>query len=215
MVQNLSADKSLFSHSMLLYRPNCKNNFSNNSAALPSCSFLFPLHINAKYLDRMLDWALSKLKWLKQIFIFLFSCRLLKTATSSLPNDSWWRCFLLPTTAGSLTTQAAWWVWTSPLCALFRSWSRQRKKQSTSTEGWIQDAPSPRLAPLRHRKRGERLALTLLLLPPAGLWPSSPLQAASNTPAFSQSACSCVNRNSRSVFLLVCGYFYEPVSGIF
>lgn len=34
---------------------------------------------------------------------------------------------------------------------------------------------------------------------PAGLWPSS-LQAASNTPAFSQSACSCVNRNSRSVF---------------
>lgn len=50
--------------------------------------------------------------------------------------------------------------------------------------------------------------------PPAGLWSSS-LQAASNTPAFSQSACSCVNRNSRSVFLLVCGYFYEHVSGIF
>lgn len=95
----------------------------------------------------------------------------------------------------------------------FRSWSRQKKKQSTSTEGWIQDALSPRLAPLRHRKRGERLALTLLLLPPAGLWPTS-LQAASNTPALSQSACSCVNRN-RSVFCLFCGYFYEHVSGIF
>lgn len=47
----------------------------------------------------------------------------------------------------------------------FRSWSRQRKKQSTSMEEWIQDAPSPRLAPLRHRKRGERLAPTLLFLP--------------------------------------------------
>lgn len=50
--------------------------------------------------------------------------------------------------------------------------------------------------------------------PPAGLWPTS-LQAASNTPALSQSACSCVNRNSRSVFCLFCGYFYEHVSGNF
>lgn len=46
--------------------------------------------------------------------------------------------------------------------------------------------------------------------PPAGLWPTS-LQAASNTPALSQSARSCVNRNYRSVFCLFCGYFYEHV----
>lgn len=87
-------------------------------------------------------------------------------------------------------------VYLSPhLILSFRSWNRQKKKPSTSTEGWIQDALSLRLAPVRHRKRGERLAQTLLLLPPAGVWPTS-LQAASNT----QSACSCVNRNSRSVF---------------
>lgn len=102
---------------------------------------------------------------------------------SSLPSDSWWLCFLPPTTAESSTTQEAWWVWTSPSCAPFRSfifncdtssadvwqlylwitksffffrfWSHQRKKLSISTEGWIRGVLSRRLAPLRHLKRGE------------------------------------------------------------
>lgn len=56
--------------------------------------------------------------------------------------------------------------------------------------------------------------LTLLLLPRLVSGTTS-LQAASDTPAFSQSACSCVNRNSRSDFCLFCGYFYEHVNGFF
>lgn len=127
----------------------------------------------------------------------LSNYRLWKTVTSSLPSDSWWRCSLPQTTAGSLTTRAAWWVWTSLLCApfryrfyrshslccylaqsnrvalSFRFWSHRRKKQSTSMEEWIRGAPSHLLAPLRLRKRGEHLVLV-------GLWPMS-LQAASNT----------------------------------
>ena len=72
----------------------------------------------------------------------------------------------------------------------FRFWSRQKKRPSTSTEGWTRHAPSPPLAPLRHLRRGERLAPPFppdSPAPPlAGLWPRVPPQAASNTAASSQ-----------------------------
>lgn len=90
-----------------------------------------------------------------------------------------------------------------------RSWSRQRKKPSTSMGGWIQDVLSPRLAPLRHRRRDEGLVLTLLL--PSQLV-SGPRPR--RLPLTLQSACPCVNRNSRGVFCLFFGYVYEHMSGI-
>lgn len=101
------------------------------------------------------------------------------------------------------------------LSVLFRSWSRQRKKLSISMEGWIQDALSPHLVPLRHLKRGEQLAPTLLLLLWLGFGPHPCRLPQTLQP--SQSVYSCVNKNSKRgffvllvlwVFLWICEWFF-------
>lgn len=162
---------------------------------------------------------------------------------NSLPNDSWWRCSLPPTIAGSLTTQGVWWVWTSPLCAPFRyrsqcllhpnmcpdyallmylslpSWflsDPEAVRKKSKVPVWWGEFRAP-CHPASHHSGTEKEVSGWPWLscssssspsPLAGLWSTS-LQAASNTPAFSQSACSCVNNNSRSVFCLFCGYFFN------
>lgn len=103
----------------------------------------------------------------------------------------------------------------TPLSVLFRSWSHQRKKLSISMEGWIQDARSPHLVPLRHLKRGEQLAPTLLLLLWLGFGPHPCRLPQTLQP--SQSVYSCVNKNSKRgffvllvlwVFLWICEWFF-------
>lgn len=101
------------------------------------------------------------------------------------------------------------------LSVLFRSWSRQRKKLSISMGGWIQDARSPHLVPLRHLKRGEQLAPTLLLLLWLGFGPHPCRLPQTLQP--SRSVYSRVNKNSKRgffvllvlwVFLWICEWFF-------
>lgn len=99
---------------------------------------------------------------------------------------------------------------TAVILFLFRFWSRQKKKQSTSTEGWTQDGLSLRLAPLRHRKRGEQLALTLLLFPLPPRLVSGPrsCRLPQNTPAlFSVSLSMCKQKLQECFFACSVGIF--------
>jgi len=69
------------------------------------------------------DWQINQQHKAKISIIIIYIWpifRLLRTATSSLRNVSWWPCSLPPTTAGSSTTPGVWWVLTKHSCVLSR-----------------------------------------------------------------------------------------------